>query len=132
MNSNRRKFLRNVTVGAGTLLTGIDALANVTKDEADKSLSASYEKEQQRFNMCGYAAPKLNVVRIGVIGLGMRGSGAVEEGSVILMELRLPPFVMSYPTGLLQPRKHWLKWIVPRLRDIVAPMAGKRSAKARM
>lgn len=83
MNSNRRKFLRNVTVGAGTLLTGIDALANVTKDEADKGLSTSYEKEQQRFNMCGYAAPKLNVVRIGVIGLGMRGSGAVERLSYI-------------------------------------------------
>src|SRR5690606_8973897 len=28
-------------------------------------------------NMCGYAAPKLETVRIGFIGLGMRGPGAV-------------------------------------------------------
>jgi len=41
------------------------------------------EKKGQRFNMCGYAAPKLDVVRIGVVGLGMRGSDAVERLSYI-------------------------------------------------
>jgi hypothetical protein len=33
--------------------------------------------------MCGYAAPKLNKVRIGFVGLGMRGPGAVQRMSHI-------------------------------------------------
>ena len=32
---------------------------------------------------CGYAAPKIDTVRIGVIGLGQRGSEAVERLSYI-------------------------------------------------
>ncbi|MCB0647100.1 MAG: Gfo/Idh/MocA family oxidoreductase [Saprospiraceae bacterium] len=34
---------------------------------------------QSTFNMSGFAAPKLGTVRIGIIGLGMRGPGAVER-----------------------------------------------------
>jgi predicted dehydrogenase len=34
---------------------------------------------KQRFNMCGYAAPKIDKVRIGFIGLGMRGADAVQR-----------------------------------------------------
>lgn len=83
MNSNRRKFLRNVSLGTGTLLTGLNAVAMVTKDEADQGGAPGHEKKPQRFNMCGYAAPKLDTVRIGVIGLGMRGSDAVERLSYI-------------------------------------------------
>ena len=33
----------------------------------------------QQFNMCGYAAPKIDTVRIGYIGLGNRGSGALDR-----------------------------------------------------
>lgn len=84
MNSNRRKFLRNVSLGTGTLLTGLGATAMVTKDETDRGEQPSpHQKKPQTFNMCGYAAPKLNVVRIGVIGLGMRGGDAVERLSYI-------------------------------------------------
>ena len=36
-----------------------------------------------RFNMCGYAAPALETVRVGIIGLGNRGPGAVEQLSKI-------------------------------------------------
>ena len=43
----------------------------------------SIDYGKQNFNMCGYAAPKLDTVRIGVVGLGMRGPGAVERLSVI-------------------------------------------------
>ncbi|WP_286590702.1 Gfo/Idh/MocA family oxidoreductase [Sphingobacterium sp. N143] len=35
------------------------------------------------FNMCGFAAPKIDKVRVAVIGLGMRGPGAVERLSYI-------------------------------------------------
>ena len=83
MKANRRNFLQRVALGTGSLLTGFSTLAKVKKDESDQLSLASYEYDQQRFNMCGYAAPKLNVVRIGVVGLGMRGSGAVERLSYI-------------------------------------------------
>ncbi len=35
------------------------------------------------FNMCGYAAPRLETVRVGVIGLGSRGMGALPRLRVI-------------------------------------------------
>lgn len=81
MPTNRRKFLRNITIGAGIITTGIPAFAKVKPDEEDILLPA--ETGKQHFNMCGYAAPKLDVVRIGLVGLGMRGSGAVERLSYI-------------------------------------------------
>ncbi|WP_343563209.1 Gfo/Idh/MocA family oxidoreductase [Sphingobacterium sp.] len=37
----------------------------------------------EAFNMCGYAAPKIDKVKVAVIGLGMRGPGAVERLSFI-------------------------------------------------
>ncbi len=83
MSSNRRGFLQKLTIGTGSLLAGLPVLARVKKDEADALPLSSYENDQQRFNMCGYGAPQLNVVRIGIVGLGMRGSGAVERLSYI-------------------------------------------------
>ena len=83
MSSNRRGFLQKLTIGTGSLLAGLPVLARVKRDEADQLPLSSYENDQQRFNMCGYAAPKLDVVRIGIIGLGMRGSDAVERLSYI-------------------------------------------------
>jgi len=83
MSSNRRGFLQKLTIGTGSLLAGLPVLARVKRDEADQLPLSSYENDQQRFNMCGYGAPKLNVVRIGIVGLGMRGSDAVERLSYI-------------------------------------------------
>lgn len=37
----------------------------------------------ERRNMCGHAAPPMNKVRVGIIGLGMRGIGAVQRLSKI-------------------------------------------------
>jgi len=83
MKSNRRKFLRNLAIGAGTV-TALPALAGVSKDEEGVLNSiASQGYEKQNFNMCGYAAPKMDIVRIGIVGLGMRGSDAVERLSYI-------------------------------------------------
>jgi hypothetical protein len=80
MNSDRRKFLQQVTLGAGSLV-GMPALAKL------KSFETNYlnvaDAGDQHFNMCGYAAPKIETVRIGVIGLGMRGSEAVGRLSYI-------------------------------------------------
>jgi Oxidoreductase family, NAD-binding Rossmann fold len=81
MNSDRRKFLRNLTIGTGAIATGLPTFANrintVTDEQMDRSVE--WEKRRQRFNMSGYAAPKIETVRVGIVGLGMRGSGAVER-----------------------------------------------------
>ena len=68
MNKNRRNFLK---------LTGLTSLgmaggilksfgSTVTRQHAG-------ELRAQRFNMSGYAAPKIDTVRVGFIGLGHRG-----------------------------------------------------------
>ncbi len=83
MSSNRRNFLRNITLGTGALITGSPSFAKVTADENDRSASQKIKLSTAGFNMCGYAAPKIDKVRIGIIGLGMRGPGAVERMSFI-------------------------------------------------
>ncbi|HET6558191.1 MAG TPA: Gfo/Idh/MocA family oxidoreductase [Prolixibacteraceae bacterium] len=81
MASNRRDFLRNTILGAGVMATGLASQASAyISDPAEKRKGS---KTRQRFNMSGYAAPKLDKVRIGFIGLGMRGPGAVERMSYI-------------------------------------------------
>jgi hypothetical protein len=70
MNPTRRKFLRNISLGAGALATGLEANAEV---------QSTPHAAKTSFNMCGYAAPKLDTVRVGIVGLGQRGSGAVER-----------------------------------------------------
>jgi hypothetical protein len=85
MNANRRRFLRNLTIGTGALATGLPSFAhpNVIATDEQMKRSAQFERKGQRFNMCGYAAPKIDTVRIGIIGLGMRGSEAVKRLSYI-------------------------------------------------
>lgn len=82
MGSNRRKFLRNITLGGTALFAGQSLQAGSANSETPQ-LPSPRENNPSSFNMCGYAAPKLEVVRIGIIGLGMRGSDAVERLSYI-------------------------------------------------
>ena len=80
MSSNRRRyFLRTVTLGTGALVTGTPALARVITDESDRLFEEHTATRPGGFNMCGYAAPKMDKVRIGIVGLGMRGPGAVSR-----------------------------------------------------
>lgn len=83
MSTGRRKFLRNISLGTGALAIGFPSEATVK--EHDERLSRVYEwtARPPQFNMCGYAAPKIDKVRIGFIGLGNRGPGAVERMSQI-------------------------------------------------
>jgi predicted dehydrogenase len=81
MSSNRRDFLRSTILGTGMLASGLAGHASVLGNNS--GLSKSDGKHRQRFNMSGYAAPKLNKVRIGFVGLGQRGPGAVERMSYI-------------------------------------------------
>ncbi|MBC9913821.1 Gfo/Idh/MocA family protein [Chitinophaga varians] len=77
MQANRRNFLK-LTGLLGLGFTG----SGITKGYADaKDAYTAYEKSSysQTFNMSGYAAPKLDKVRIGFIGLGNRGPAAVKR-----------------------------------------------------
>ena len=63
----RRQFVKTLTLGASALgywgLTGCSPVGGT----------------HDRRNMCGFAAPALDRVRVGIVGLGMRGPGAVER-----------------------------------------------------
>lgn len=83
MKTNRRNFLRTAAVaGAGTITAA--SVASCTRRETSTEAMAEVRAavmatHTQSFNMSGYAAPPLEKVRIGFIGLGMRGPGAVER-----------------------------------------------------
>ena len=64
----RRTFLRQSALTVGALTAG-----HLAGWPVARALAAD------RRNMCGFAAPPLDKVRVGVVGLGMRGPGAVER-----------------------------------------------------
>ena len=117
MNKNRRQFLRNIAIGTGVLGTGLPALAS-DWGVSDESLafSDSQEKKGQVFNMSGYAAPKLDVVRIGVIGLGQRGSEAVERLSYI-DGVEIVALCDKYPDRVTASQKTLEKMKRPKARE---------------
>ncbi len=83
MKTNRRNFLRTAAVaGAGAITAG--SAASCSRREKSTEMMpevrlALLTAHTQKFNMSGYGAPPLDKVRIGFIGLGMRGPGAVER-----------------------------------------------------
>lgn len=77
-NTNRRNFLKlSSLAGLGLASGNIIARSNENLPPFKSPLGT------QRFNMSGYSAPKLDTVRVGIIGLGMRGPGAVKRLSYI-------------------------------------------------
>lgn len=79
MKNNRRDFLKMAGL-AGLSLASANALyAQTIKDEKEfidlpNRIEDHQKNHQQRYNMSGYAAPKIDMVRIGIIGTGNRGS----------------------------------------------------------
>jgi predicted dehydrogenase len=74
MSFNRRDFLKKS--GLATLgLTGLSAFGN-GKEKAPDQFTNDHE---QVFNMNNYAAPAIDLVRIGFIGVGSRGRGHVRR-----------------------------------------------------
>ena len=76
MKTSRRKFLK---------VSGITGVGLVTVSENYSVFGRDTIRgsNAKNFNMCGYVAPKLETVRIGFIGLGNRGPGAVNRMSHI-------------------------------------------------
>ncbi len=84
MKTNRRNFFRISGVAGASVLSGsLTSLAckpdRTKSDLDDPILMAADKMHTQLFNMSGYAAPKIDTVRVGFIGLGQRGPGAVER-----------------------------------------------------
>ncbi len=77
MKSNRRDFLK-ISGLTGLGLAGGSLLKALGNENSLVSRPGS-----QVFNMSGYAAPRLDKVRIGFIGLGNRGPGHVRSMSYI-------------------------------------------------
>jgi predicted dehydrogenase len=84
MKTNRRNFFRVAGVaGAGMLSGSISAYASRNDNKVSGTgipIDMAPDKvHTQLFNMSGYAAPRIETVRVGFIGLGQRGPGAVER-----------------------------------------------------
>jgi len=73
-NNKRRDFIKLSGLAGAGILSGM-MLGPIEAMGVGKN-SKTYN---QRFNMHGYAAPKLETVRIGFIGVGSRGSGTLER-----------------------------------------------------
>jgi predicted dehydrogenase len=81
MKSNRRNFLKLSGI-AGIGLASGDIIAG--NEVVTSSVTAPRKGMQgKHFNMSGYAAPKIETVRIGFVGLGNRGPAAVDRMSKI-------------------------------------------------
>src|SRR5687768_16616912 len=79
MKSNRRNFLKYSGL-TGMVMAGEKIVNPLIARDVNIQDRIFQDKH---FNMCGYAAPKLETVRIGFIGLGNRGPGAVIRTSKI-------------------------------------------------
>ncbi|WP_426791327.1 Gfo/Idh/MocA family protein [Sphingobacterium sp. WOUb80] len=75
MNSKRRNFLKLAGLSSLSVLSG--KIFAESQALLDKEALAAVSAPKQKFNMCGYAAPKMDKVRIGFIGVGNRGASAV-------------------------------------------------------
>jgi len=115
MNAKRRSFLRNAIAGTATI-AGIPSLglANHAGDANMLNHPDLYFGSGQ--NMCGYAAPKIETVRIGIIGLGMRGPGAVERMSFI-EGVSIVALCDKYPDRVTKAQQQLQKAGLPAARE---------------
>lgn len=80
---NRRGFLKLSGVASlGLMGVDLSAFSNEAdhtslKDELKNIKHQAEKQHKQKFNMSGYRAPKLPILRVGFIGLGNRGPGHV-------------------------------------------------------
>lgn len=113
MDTTRRDFIKSAALGTGFLFSSFTSYKSYEElDESVKKLVKKAKNRKQVFNMCGYAAPAISTVRIGFVGIGGRGQGAlrrlrriegaeivalcdikpeaVEQGQILLEEAGLP------------------------------------------
>ncbi len=81
MTTDRRAFLKKMAIGSGAVAATplVASSAPAGKEKLKEIRKAAARNPEMKFNMCGYAAPKLDTVRIGFVGIGDRGAGAVKR-----------------------------------------------------
>ncbi len=83
MKSNRRSFLKVSGLAGIGLAGGAGLIEGQAATFAAATITPGTSQKGKHFNMSGYAAPKLETVRIGFVGLGNRGPGAVNRMSKV-------------------------------------------------
>ena len=82
MKNNRRDFLKltglaGIGIAGAGIVPGCTSTKSAGKSNPGDIRMQAMKAHTQRFNMSGYAAPKIDTVRIGIIGLGARGADTV-------------------------------------------------------
>lgn len=112
MATNRRDFLK------GTAWMGVTAaLSGRFLNAADKLSAPGY--------MSGYAAPALKTVRVGHVGLGMRGPGAVHRMAAI-PGVKVAALCDLYPNRVAAQQK----WLTDNGHEAAAEFSGPEGYKA--
>ncbi len=63
--SDRRDFIKKISLGTGAVTIGLHSPSSVhSQDNEDHD----HARKTQYFNMCGFATPKIEIVRIGLMG----------------------------------------------------------------
>ena len=88
MKTNRRDFIKTAGMASVGVVAGGMTSSCTSKSGSDKQgkptiWDISKNKGSQVFNMSGFAAPKLDVVRVGYIGIGGRGMAAVKRMALL-------------------------------------------------
>ena len=85
MKSNRRTFIKTLgftglgLAGGGILRSNASEPMNQDAPNSAQTNSIGKKKHVQMFNMSGYAAPKIDLIRVGIIGLGQRGPAHMRQ-----------------------------------------------------
>lgn len=88
MKRNRRDFLKisglaGIGIAAGSVSSCTGSTDQQQRSNLDHIREHAVQSHTQTFNMSGYAAPKLDQVRVAFVGVGNRGAAAVERLSYI-------------------------------------------------
>lgn len=75
---NKREFLKKAGLGFAASGAPANAATQAGK-ELSETLALSKKSRVSHFNMCGYAAPSVDTVRIAFIGVGNRGYSALKR-----------------------------------------------------
>lgn len=111
MKNKRRDFLKLTGLAGLGLASGI--MKGFANEPHDNNIFSQHNGKfnAQRFNMSGYAAPKLETVRVGFIGLGNRGPAHLKnmtklEGVQIMGLCDLRPASVLNAKKLVQGSEH--------------------------